>query len=295
MTGLMRELAPISKAAWEAIDAEARDVLAVTLAGRKLVDFTGPLGLAAAAVNTGRRQPLSSGPHAGVRASLREAQPLVELRMPFEVSLDELEALDRGAKDPDLQPVKAAARAMAIAEDRAIFHGFTEGKIVGMAHSAAGAELTISERFQDYPKVVARALARLREAGVSGPFAIALGPRCYTGLTQTTTAGGFPVLEHVQRLLDGPVVWAPAVQGAVVLSQRGGDFELTVGRDLSVGYLGVEGRDLKLYLEESFTFRVLAPEAAVPLVYRSEEKQHLDDKLDEALDETFPASDPTGL
>jgi uncharacterized linocin/CFP29 family protein len=74
-------------------------------------------------------------------------------------------------------------------------------------------------------------------------------------------------MEHVRRLLDGPIVWAPAVDGAVVLSVRGGDFELTVGQDFSIGYLEHTASAVRLYLQESFTFRVLAAEAAVPLAY----------------------------
>ena len=58
MNNLKRELAPISTAAWKQIDAEATRVLKLKLAGRKLVDFDGPLGPTAAAVNTGRREPL---------------------------------------------------------------------------------------------------------------------------------------------------------------------------------------------------------------------------------------------
>ena len=106
----------------------------------------------------------------------------------------------------------------------------------------------------------------MRNTGVNGPYAIALGPRCYTGLTKTTK-GGYPVIEHVRRLLDGPIVWAPGVNGAIVLTMRGGDFELAVGQDFSVGYLSHTPSSVRLYLQESFTFRVLAPEAAVPLAY----------------------------
>ncbi len=68
--------------------------------------------------------------------------------------------------------------------------------------------------------LVATALNRLRDAGVDGPFAVALSERCYTSLTEST-AGGYPVLEHVRRLIDGPLVWAPGLDGAVVLSMRG--------------------------------------------------------------------------
>src|SRR5581483_549787 len=182
-----------------------------TLAARKLIDFSGPLGWDASAVGIGRTSPLKSAPEKGVEARLRKAQPLVELRAPFEMSREELEAVARGAKDVNLDPVRDAARAA--------------------AH-------------------------KLRGAGVDGPYAIALGPRCYTGLTKTTISG-FPVIEHVRKLLDGPIIWAPAVDGAVVLSVRGGDFELVVGQDFSIVYLDHTATVVRLYLQESFTFRVL--------------------------------------
>lgn len=267
MNDLRRELAPVASEAWEAVEAEAKATLKPMLAARKLVDFEGPLGWQASAVASGRTRGLRAAPAAGVQAALREVQPLVELRAPFELARGELDAIARGAKDPDLQPVKDAARAIALAEDGAVFHGYAEGRIQGLCEAAAGEALTIGEDYEAYPGVVASALARLRNAGVDGPYGIALGPRCYTGLTQTVTRAGFPVMQLLRRLLDGPLVWAPAVAGAAVVSLRGGDFELTVGRDLSIGYQDHTQRAVTLYLEESLTFRVLAPEAAVPLVY----------------------------
>jgi uncharacterized linocin/CFP29 family protein len=59
------------------------------------------------------------------------------------------------------------------------------------------------------------------------------------------------------------------VDGAVVMSVRGGDFELTVGQDFSIGYLEHDATSVRLCLLESMTFRVLTPEAAVPLAYKS--------------------------
>jgi uncharacterized linocin/CFP29 family protein len=106
----------------------------------------------------------------------------------------------------------------------------------------------------------------LRKVSVDGPYAIALGPRCYTGLTRTRDSG-YPVIEHVRRLLDGPIVWAPGADGAVLLSLRGGDFQLTVGQDFAIGYLSHSEKTVCFYLQESFTFRINTPEAAVPLRY----------------------------
>ena len=111
-------------------------------------------------------------------------------------------------------------------------------------------------------------MATLRRSGVDGPYAMALGNRCYTGVVESTH-DGYPVLEHLRLVLDGgPVVWAPAVEGAIVLSMRGGDFELVVGEDFSIGYRGHSDHTVSFVLEETMLFRVNGPEAAIPLGVR---------------------------
>lgn len=267
MNDLLRELAPISSAAWEAIDDEARRFLTVRLAARRIVDFSGPRGWELSAANLGRAERLTPGPETGVEARLRSVQPLVELRVPFELDRDEMEAIGRGAGDPDFAPLHEAARTIAMAEDKAVFHGYGAGGIAGINQVSSGAALTITSNYLEYPAVVAEAVSRLRRGGVTGPYAIALGPRCYTGLTQTMTPSGHPVLHFIEQLVGGPAVWAPAVDGAAVVSMRGGDFELIVGQDISIGYASHSAGTVQLYLQESFTFRAIGPEAAVPLVY----------------------------
>ncbi|MGZ4707710.1 MAG: family 1 encapsulin nanocompartment shell protein, partial [Acidimicrobiales bacterium] len=111
MSHLMRDKAPITDAAWAQIDAEATRSLTHFLAGRKLVDFSGPHGWEHSAVDLGRVQPLPAGPVEGVTATQRRVQPLIELRTPFTVSRAELDAADRGAPDLDLDAVMIAARA----------------------------------------------------------------------------------------------------------------------------------------------------------------------------------------
>jgi uncharacterized linocin/CFP29 family protein len=183
----------------------------------------------------------------------------------------EIEAIDRGAKDPDLDPVIAAARKIAIAEDIAVFHGYPAAHIRGICEAQASAAQPIGENYETYPAAIATAINKLHDGGVDGPYAVALSERCYTGLTETTIAG-YPILEHVRRMVEGPIVWAPGLTGAVVVSMRGGDFELVVGRDFSIGYLDHDAKIVRLYIEESFTFRVLSPQAAVPLAYEAERR-----------------------
>lgn len=266
MKDLLRSLAPISDEAWKEIEEEASETLKTTLAGRKLADFTGPLGWDVSSVDTGDTRKLEKAPQPGVTAQLRQPKPLVEFRIPFSLSREELLKIGRGARDADLDPVREAAYTIALAEDKAIFHGFGEGQITGICEAAADRTLSITEDYEDYPGVVAQAVSELHGSGVAGPYAIALGPRCYTGLTRTAQ-GGYPVIEHVRRILDGPIVPARGLDGACVISLRGGDFEIVVGRDFSIGYTHHDATAVELYLEESFTFLPLGPEAAVPLRY----------------------------
>lgn len=268
MNHLLRELAPLTGNEWKAIDEEAIQTLKMNLAARRLVDFSGPHGWQKASINLGRADPTDGELRPGVETRRRRVQTLIELRVPFELSRSELDIIARGGRDPDLRPVTDAARNIAIAENQAIFNGFDAGHIAGIMEQAQESALHLTDDYVRYPEVVAEALAKLRNLGIAGPYGIALGPRCYVGLTETTTGGGYRVYDHVKRLLNGPVVWTPGIDGAVVLSMRGGDFELTVGEDLSIGYLD-HGRDrVRLYLQESLTFRVLTAEAAIPLRYR---------------------------
>jgi uncharacterized linocin/CFP29 family protein len=266
---LTRDLAPISERAWGEIDTEAGRALRSFLAARKLVDVTGPLGWDHPAVNLGAAQRLDTSPGAGVEATIRVVAPMLELRTPFSLSRAELDAIDRGSRSPDLGSVVDAARKGAFAEDYAVFHGFPAAKVDGIATASPHDAIPISNDYEEFPRAVAMAIASLREAGVDGPYGIALGPRCYTGVIETTQKGGYPVLEQLRLIAGGPLAWAPALEGSVVMSVRGGDFELTLGEDLAIGFVSADAERVELYLEESVAFRAHTPEAAVALTYRA--------------------------
>jgi len=265
MNHLFREKAPITTAGWAEIEKEASRTLRALLAARRVVDFRGPLGWGASDVELGRADPIAS-PHGSndVQARLRRIQPLVELRIPFEMSRAELDAIDRGARDPDLDNITAAAREIAIAEDRAVFHGYEAAQIKGICQVRAKTAVPLGTSHADYPGAVSSALTRLRDEGVEGPFAVVLNEQLYKDLASRTDEG-YPILSHVQRLLDGELIWAPGLEGGLVISQRGGDFEMTVGQDFSIGYLEHDTERVRLYLEESFTFLILTEQAAIPL------------------------------
>jgi uncharacterized linocin/CFP29 family protein len=262
---LLREHAPITEAGWELLDSEARERLQPALAARRLVDFAGPRGWRHSATNLGRTRPLADAPGEGVTAAQRQVLPIAELRADFAIARPELEAADRGAEDADLGPLDEAAHRIAIAENTAVFHGWTAAGMTGVFEASPHEAIELGEDCERYPRHVAKAIEALLEAGIGGPYGLALGPEAHTRVLETSQHGGYPLLEHLREILGGPLIWSPGVRGAAVLSMRGGDFLFESGVDLSIGYADHDADAVRLYLEESFSFRVATPEAAVPL------------------------------
>ena len=264
-THLLRSHAPISDSNWELLDEEARERLSVALAARKLVDFAGPHGWEHSATNLGRIDAVGSAPCDGVAAAARRVLPLVEVRSEFAIARAELRDDDRGAADADLEPLDRAAHQMAVAENRAVFHGWPEAQIVGIAEASPHGGLQLGNDAAGYPRPVASAVEQLLRAGIAGPYALALGNEQYKRVVETAENGGFPLLDHLRKILEGDIVWAPGLDGAIVLSTRGGDFLFDSGQDLSIGYLDHDRDEVRFYLEQSFSFHVATAEAAVPI------------------------------
>jgi uncharacterized linocin/CFP29 family protein len=264
MNHLHRQLAPIADAGWQAIEEEIKPRLETYLAARKLVDFEGPLGWTHSATTLGRIAPIT-GPLADVTGAQRQVLPLVELRAHFTVQRSEVDAAERGANDLDLPGLEEAGRRIALAENTAVFHGYGAGQIRGITESTSHAALTLSPDAEHYPTGVAEAVDVLRGTGIGGPYGLALSPGIYTEIVHTTEHGGHLLLDHLRQILGGPLVWAPGVECGIVVSLRGGDFVLESGQDISIGYTSHDADVVALYLEESFSFRVLEPDAAVAL------------------------------
>ncbi|HVN03239.1 MAG TPA: family 1 encapsulin nanocompartment shell protein [Bryobacteraceae bacterium] len=261
MNNLHRELAPISDAAWSQIEDEVARTFKRYLAARRVVDVKGPAGTALSAAGTGHLRPIPSS-REGVLARQREVKALIELRVPFELDRAAIDDVERGANDSDWQPAKDAARQMAFAEDGAVFEGYPDAGIVGIRQGTSNPKTPLPADVRQYPDAIAQGLSQLRMAGVNGPYCVLLGAAAYTALAETSDHG-YPVLEHVKRLVDDKIVWAPAIEGAFVVTTRGGDFELYLGQDLSIGYLSHTDAAVRLYLQETLTFILQTTEASV--------------------------------
>ena len=263
MNNLYRELAPITELAWAEIELEAGRTFKRHIAGRRVVDVSGPSGPVTAAVSTGHLRDVAP-PSAGVVAHLRESKPLVRLRVPFTLRRADVDDVERGSQDSDWDPVKDAAKKLAFVEDRTIFEGYEAAGIQGIRQTTSNPTLTLPDDAREIPDVISQALSELRLAGVDGPYSVLLSAETYTAVSETTEHG-YPIREHLNRVVHGEIIWAPAIDGAFVLTTRGGDFDLQLGTDVSIGYTSHDADTVELYLEETLTFLAYTAEASVAL------------------------------
>jgi uncharacterized linocin/CFP29 family protein len=189
---------------------------------------------------------------------------MVRLHVPFTLSRAEINTVERGAKDADWDPVKDAARKLALVEDRAVFEGFAAASIDGIRETSSNPPLKLPADAREFPDVISQALSELRLAGVDGPYSVLLSADAYTEVSETTEHG-YPIREHLRRVVNGDIIWAPAIDGALVLTTRGGDFELHLGTDVSIGYAGHDTETVQLYMQETLTFTSYTGEASVAL------------------------------
>lgn len=266
---LLRKFAPIPTAGWQQIDDEAKMRLTPKLAARRLVEWSGPHGWTHSATNLGRITPVDNAPPGTKSESLtaqkRQVLPLSEFRVGFTVEFSGLQDAARGATDVDYADLDRATYDAALIENRAVFHGWPDSGVTGIVESSSHPSMSLAKNADSYPHAVARAVDTLRQAGIEGPYALAISPEGYLRIVETTERGGYSLRQHLSEILNGDVVRAPGLDGAVVLSKRGGDFILEVGQDFSIGYTGHDAERVTLYLEESFSFRVTEPDAVIVL------------------------------
>lgn len=258
---MKRRLAPITDAAWGEIENGVREALKTHLTARKVVDVTDPGGWCRTCVSLGRLAVPEGQDGDGVQFGIHRVQPLVETRVQFSLNVWELDNVERGAADVDVDAAEEAARKIAEFEDHAVFNGFPKGDIPGIAAASPHDTIALGVEAAELLDSVAKGLLTLRDAGVEGPYAFVTGAEAFRRLMSCST--GYPLKKHLERMFEGKVVYSPVVDGAFLISMRGGDLELALGQDLSIGYETHDAREVRLFLAESFTFRILEPKVIV--------------------------------
>lgn len=261
---LRKSFAPISEEAWDEINEEAIRTLKALLSARKVVDVEGPKGLDYPGVPLGRLSVPGNQTKDAVHYGVHQTLPMVEARIPFELDIWELDNLARGAEDIDLDNVQEAARKLSVFEDDIVFNGLKEAKIQGLLDSTEYEKIQVTGKENSFAGCLAEALVRLRESAVEGPYNLVLGADLYQCVTAYKKE--YPLIKHIENLIEGKIVYSRNLKGALLLSARGGDFELTLGQDVSIGYEAHDNKKVKLFLTESLTFRVLDPAAVIVFV-----------------------------
>jgi uncharacterized linocin/CFP29 family protein len=265
MTDILRKaMAPIADEAWQEIELQSARIFKGNLSGRKLVEFMGPHGWQFAAVNLGKLKVEPDAETGGVAWGVHEVLPLVEFRVPFSLGIWGLDDIVRGARNPDLGPLTEAARKVAIFEETALYHGFRKAGIRGMLEASTHTPVPLSPDRNRLVEAVEMAIVAIQEAEIGGPFTLVLGTEPYKWV-MIGEPDAYPLRMRLEALVKGGIHWSPVLEGGAVLSRRGGDFEMTVGQDIAIGYKLHDAQEVELYFTESFTFRVLEPAAAVAL------------------------------
>jgi len=259
MNFLRRELAPISSQGWSEIDSVAKTALAANLSGRKFVDVDGPHGLDYASVPLGRLTIPEKPKVAAVRYGVHRVLPLVETRTDFSLSIWELDNIERGARDLNLDAVINSSREIAAFEEKAIYNGFAPGSIVGVEQSVKSQRIKISLDINAVVDAVSKAKEQMKKDGVGGPANLVVSPALWEFLARCIPGG--TLRSTIESEIGGRVIYAEFLKDGLLVSNRGGDLELTVGQDFAIGYHGHTADEISLFITESFTFRVLAPEA----------------------------------
>ncbi len=266
MNILKKTIAPVTDAAWKEIGEQADDIFKNSFSHRKFVDIEGPLGLDFGAVSTGRLVTPGNQKPTGVNYGVREVKPLIEVRKPFELNLWELDNSERGAKDLDLEPLEKAARQVAEFEEHAVYYGFKEAGIEGLADSS---EHKIANMPTDPDSILKAVVDQVNVFGkhsVEGPYSLVLKDDLWYNMV--SISAGYPVIKQIEEIIGGKIIIDHYIKDSFLISNRGKDFELTLGQDVSIGYDTHNTKSVKLYFTHSFTFRVLSPEAVI--VFKTE-------------------------
>lgn len=259
---LKRSLAPITEKAWEEIDDLAKQVITTQLSGRRFVDVEGPKGVAHACEPLGRLDVPTDQPAGEPNYGVHQCMPLLEVRMPFELDIWELDNVERGAKDVDLDALEEACKKMAHFEEKAIFEGFEKAGIEGLKKVAKD-PLPCGKEGQEFLATITKALSRFKESGIEGPFTLVVNPALWEKIA--INYKGYPLKKHIKDLTGGDVLFTHATDCGLLVSSRGGDMKLIIGQDYAIGYHSHTSDKIRLFLTLSFTFRVLEPKAIIGL------------------------------
>ncbi|MCR1898331.1 bacteriocin family protein [Irregularibacter muris] len=250
---LKRGLAPISAEAWSEIDEKAAEVLKSRLSARKAVKVDGPKGWDYTVIPEGRL--ILKEDEKDVKTGVFQVKPLVEARASFTLNRWEMDNVARGARDIDLDNLEEAVRKIAEFEENAVYKGYEAGNIQGLDQSTAHNIIPFGNDDQAIMDALSEGVVTLKEHYVEEAFTLIVGKEAYKRLHKKSQ--GYPLVKRIESLLGGKVLYSTVVEGAYLIPYNHDDLEFTIGQDFSIGYEGHDDKEVRLFITETFTFRVL--------------------------------------
>lgn len=252
---LKRSIAPLTEEAWKEVDERAIEVLHSHLSARKVVHVEGPKGWDYTVVPEGRLTLVDN--EKDVKTGVYKSTPLVEARISFELDRWEMDNLVRGAKDVELEALEDAVHKLAIFEEEAIYNGYDKGQIKGLKASSEQETLKFGDNAKSILEMVAKGMIMLQDAFAAKPYNLVVGDEAWKRINRESN--NYPLVKQVEELIGGKVIYSKVVQGAFLLPQGHEDLEMTIGQDYSIGYESHTDEKVRLFITESFAFRVLDP------------------------------------
>ncbi|MBN2782609.1 MAG: encapsulin [Campylobacterales bacterium] len=243
------------------IESEITEYLSKRLTLRGVVDFRGEYTFDTDAIATKNLKPISSDN--GVEISIREPIKMVEVRKRFTIPKSVIEDIKRGKSDFDNKSLTKASNEFAKVENEIILNGCSDANIKGILPSIEN-KLSANNA-TELLKCIAKSIGVFNENFVDGAFKLIISSNTLANL-YTESFNGLSIKERVDEILGaGAIVISQDIGDykALMLSQRGGDFEFYSGLDVSLGFDGETSDSVEMFLLETLAFRVITPEAAI--------------------------------
>lgn len=249
---LKRELAPISSKGWAEIDGRAKGILNYYLSARKFVNVQGPNGLDFTSVTEGRIQVHSDSL---LNYGIFKVKPLIEPRVSFILSRWELDNIERGAKDINFDALDEAVKKVALFEEKVIFQGLKDAGITGIFDCSSHDIKVLGDSDEIILANISHGIMELEKSIAPKPYKLVVSEDYWCKLS--AMGKRFPLLDQIKGLIGGDVIVSKSIEGAILLPFDNENIELSIGEDFSIGYQEHSESEVKLFITETFTFRIL--------------------------------------
>lgn len=244
MDFLKKKLAPLSTLGWREIENRAKEILETQLTARRFIKVVGPIGKDKGGINTGR---LEIKKKDGLNFGIYQFQPFVENRISFKLSRWELDNIERGAKDINLDSLEEAIRKAAKFEEDTIYKGLEEACIIGLLEQDEMKDFGETEA--ETIKNVMYGVSKLRNKGYHrGPYKLVVSLEKFIYLN--TINENSSLVKKLERVLGTSIQVCHNIKEAILLPYNDPNIELTLGEDFSIGYQEHTEEEVKLFITD---------------------------------------------